>query len=362
MTKLLLAIVLLANVLSVCHAKVQNGGYQPKVEVVFCLDTTGSMGGLIEGAKQKIWSIANQITQGKPTPKLSIGLVGYRDKGDEYVTKVVNFSDDLDAVYEKLTAFTAGGGGDTPEHVNKALYDAVNEIKWSNDSKTLKLVFLVGDCPPHTDYNDGYDYHNICSQAVKNDIIINTVQCGNAADTAKIWKEIAALSEGKYAAVEQNGGMVSIETPMDKDLAKLNSEFEGTIVRFGSEKKQAALASRSDAMKSMAPAIASERALYKAKSGDLIESDLVGHTEVLSNISDKELPEQMRGMSLEERKTFLTKKEAERNELKAKIDKIGKDRLDYIANMKKPSGTSDSFDSIVHEFIKKQALKKGISY
>ena len=58
----------------------------PKVDVVFVLDTTGSMGGLIEGAKLKIWSIANSIVGGEPTPDLRVGLVGYRDVGDEYVT------------------------------------------------------------------------------------------------------------------------------------------------------------------------------------------------------------------------------------------------------------------------------------
>src|ERR1044072_3947248 len=61
---------------------------KPKVEVVFCLDTTGSMGGLIEAAKQKIWSISNQIANGKPIPELKIGLVAYRDKGDAYITKI----------------------------------------------------------------------------------------------------------------------------------------------------------------------------------------------------------------------------------------------------------------------------------
>ena len=52
---------------------------------LFVLDTTGSMGGLIEGAKQKIWSIANEMISAKPTPELKLGLIGYRDRGDEYV-------------------------------------------------------------------------------------------------------------------------------------------------------------------------------------------------------------------------------------------------------------------------------------
>ena len=74
----------------------------PRVEVVFCLDTTGSMEGLIEGAKQKIWSISNKIVGGEPTPDLYIGLVGYRDYGDQYVTRVHPLDDDLDRVYENL--------------------------------------------------------------------------------------------------------------------------------------------------------------------------------------------------------------------------------------------------------------------
>src|SRR6516225_4504200 len=103
---------------------------KPKIEVVFCLDTTGSMGGLIDGAKQKIWSISNQIASGKPTPQLRVGLVAYRDKGDAYVTKVFDLTDDLDAVHANLKTFLAAGGNDAPESVNQALDDAVNKIKW----------------------------------------------------------------------------------------------------------------------------------------------------------------------------------------------------------------------------------------
>src|SRR5262249_43283005 len=85
---------------------------KPKVEVVFCLDTTGSMGGLIDGAKAKIWSLCNQIAGGKPTPDLKVGLVAYRDKGDAYITKVTDLTGDLDAVHGELKKFTADGGGD----------------------------------------------------------------------------------------------------------------------------------------------------------------------------------------------------------------------------------------------------------
>jgi hypothetical protein len=124
----------------------------PRIEVSFVLDTTGSMGQLIGGAKQKIWTIARQVVAGRPTPAIKLGLIGFRDRGDQYVTKVFDLSDDLDAVYGHLMEFQVGGGGDTPESVNQALNEAVTKISWSKDSNTLKLIFLVGDAPPHMDY------------------------------------------------------------------------------------------------------------------------------------------------------------------------------------------------------------------
>src|SRR5215510_1895203 len=106
---------------------------RPEVEVVFCLDTTGSMGGLIDAAKRKIWAICNQIAGGKPTPNLKVGLVAYRDRGDEYVTKITDLTDDLDAIHTTLMGYKADGGGDIPEAVNQALNEAVTKIKWSQN-------------------------------------------------------------------------------------------------------------------------------------------------------------------------------------------------------------------------------------
>ncbi len=61
---------------------------KPKIELVFALDTTGSMSGLINAAKDKIWSIANTMATADPAPEIKIGIVGYRDRGDSYVTTV----------------------------------------------------------------------------------------------------------------------------------------------------------------------------------------------------------------------------------------------------------------------------------
>ena len=114
-------------------------------------------------------------TQGRP---IRIGLIGYRDRGDEYVTKAFDLTNDIDAVYGHLQAFHAAGGGDTPESVNEALQEGVNKMTWSQDRKVLKIIFLVGDAPPHMDYPGAPKYPEVCQRAMKRDLIINTVQCG----------------------------------------------------------------------------------------------------------------------------------------------------------------------------------------
>ncbi|HEX4458646.1 MAG TPA: vWA domain-containing protein, partial [Polyangia bacterium] len=172
----------------------------PRVELVFALDTTGSMSGLIDGAKRKIWSIAQFIANGQPKPDVRIGLVAYRDIGDAYVTRFYDLSDDLDEVFAHLSSFEAGGGGDTPEHVSKALFEAVNKTSWNRDQSTLKQIYLVGDAPPHTDYNDGYDYNKIAKQAHDLGIHINTIRCGGDRETEVVWNRIASESSGEYAS------------------------------------------------------------------------------------------------------------------------------------------------------------------
>jgi hypothetical protein len=188
------------------------------------------MSGLIEGAKQKIWSIANEMVSARPTPEIRMGLVAYRDRGDQYVVKSFDLTSDIDAVYANLRGFSAGGGGDTPESVNEALDEAVHKMEWSKDRGVLKIILLVGDAPPHMDYDNAPRYPEICQDAMKKDLIINTVQCGGIVQTTPIWQEIAKLSEGSYAAIAQSGNMAVIATPMDAELAELNRKVGATLV------------------------------------------------------------------------------------------------------------------------------------
>lgn len=201
---------------------------KPAIEVVFVLDTTGSMSGLIAAAKEKIWSIASTMASAQTAPDIKMGLIAYRDRGDAYVTQTVPLSADLDSMYAKLMDFQADGGGDGPESVNQALHDAVNKIAWSQNPSTYKVIFLVGDAPPHMDYPNDVKYPVTLAQAKQKGIIVNAIQCGQDSGTTAEWRQVASLGQGSYFQVEQSGNAIAIATPYDKKLAELSGKLDKT--------------------------------------------------------------------------------------------------------------------------------------
>jgi hypothetical protein len=346
-------------------------GTAPQIEVCFVLDTTGSMGGLIEGAKAKIWSIANQMVAAKPTPELRIALVAYRDRGDDYVTRLFDLSDDIDAVYENLQSFRASGGGDTPESVNQALHEAVTKVSWSGDKNVLKIIFLVGDCPPHMDYQDDVKYDETCQLAVRRDLIINTVQCGKHAATTPIWQEIGRLAEGSFVAIGQTGDMEIINTPMDEKLAELNVAIGATLLPYGNREQQRKVMAKQAAAESAAAPAAADRLAYNMATskvvqggGDLVD-DLKDGAVQLEDLDGDELPPALRGLSPEKQQAYIDTQAEKRAKIQAEINELIKQRKAYIeARMRElaSSGGGSAFDQQVTRMIQEQAGRKGISY
>jgi Mg-chelatase subunit ChlD len=389
---------------------------KPQVEVVFCLDTTGSMGGLIEGAKQKIWSISNQIVGGKPGPMLKVGLVAYRDRGDKYVTQIHDLTDDLDKVYSTIREFKAEGGGDTPESVNQALQESIAKIKWSENKKTLKIVFLVGDAPPHMDYADDVKYADTCKLAKELGIIVNTVQCGSDSNTTKVWTEIASLAGGSYVSIAQDGAQVRVVTPFDKRLAEINAEIENSTLCWGSADKkrndQAFQLKAIDGAKrevdakgeskvvvappkapTAAPgtvvpttssppggvgggggdaalAIAADRGVYNAtRAGKMINSyDLLScikaGTVKLEDVKEDELPEELKKLPKDKRQAYLDDLEKKRDKLREEARDLAKKRDEFTKKALEEAGqkAKSGFDTKVEELLKKQAKTFGIDY
>jgi len=345
---------------------------RPHIEAAFVLDTTGSMAGLIQGAKQKIWSIANQMANGQPKPEIRIGLVGYRDRGDEYVTKRFDLTDDIDSIYAELFAFHADGGGDGPESVNQALHDAVTQFGWSDSQNVYKVIFLVGDAPPHMDYQDDVKYPEVVRLARAKGIVINTIQCGSMGGTTSIWKQIAKAGLGEFAAIAQGGGMVAMTTPMDEKLSHLNRELMKTALAYGSDEHKKELGRKLERASAAPAAVVAERLSYLKKSGgvlnsgrsDLLDAVKRGLVE-LDEVPEKQLPAEIQAMEPPERKAFLQQKTEEREAVQRQIDSLTKDRDAYVrteTERLRASGKADGFDDKVLETIRSQAAVAGIEY
>jgi hypothetical protein len=330
----------------------------PRIEVAFVLDTTGSMGGLIEGAKRRIWSIARRIGEGRPRPDLHIALVGYRDVGDAYVTRVYDLTADMDAVSANLAGFQAQGGGDGPEHVSAALADAVSRVSWS-EGHALRVIFLVGDAPPHTDYQDGFDYRRHVQEARARGIALEAIQCGDDPTTAAVWREAAGLGGGHYARIDADGGMPVAVTPVDAELSRLNAELASTVVAAGSRRDRAQAEGRLAARKAMSAPVAAEAAPYFAESATLAAGDLVDlpKVEQQAALADADRrPDALRGRTDAEALAHLEAQKARREALRARIRTLSRERERLLAPAK------DAFDETVVANLRVLARRSGLTF
>ncbi|MBX3550076.1 MAG: VWA domain-containing protein [Xanthobacteraceae bacterium] len=339
---------------------------KPIVEVAFVLDTTGSMSGLIENAKRKIWSIATAIVDANPDAEVRMALVAYRDIGDEYVTKKFDLTVDIQGLYAELLKFRAQGGGDWPESVNEALDVAVTKLNWTQDSGVRKIVFLVGDAPPHMDYKQDRKYSEVVKDARARGIIVNAVQAGPARDTERFWREIAQLGDGKYIQIPQDGGVaVIIKTPYDREILELQIRLNRTVLPYGKRAQQENVRQRLDNVASAPVSTATDIAVYRNKSknsgvvsadGDLV-ADVESGRVKLEAVPDAELPETLQKLPPAARKVEVEKQNAERKAIDEKLAQLVKERDAYVAAERKknaPAAKKDSFDQVVEETLRMQ--------
>ena len=360
-------------------AFIPDQNYDRTIELVFAIDTTGSMGGLIDGAKQKVWRIINDVTQRQKASNqkvlVRVGLVAYRDVNDEYVTRITPLSADLDAVYSKLMDFRADGGGDTPEHVRMAMSDALNGAGWSARSvakasngavsgigRLSQVLFLVGDAPPHEDYKQYPSVQKTASSAKERGITVNAIQVGNIHETTPVWREVAKAGGGEYFAIAQSGGVQVVTTPYDTRLAELGDDMSRKGIYYGREREKVAK-DAAGYVTSLAAAPSSakaDRAVNKSinmeaayHSSDLVQA-VENKTVDLKNVKTEELPDEMQGMFVEERQAYVQQKIDEREKIRQEISELSKKRESYLREQGDQSGKADAFDYAVEKALERQ--------
>jgi hypothetical protein len=186
------------------------------LDVLFLIDSTGSMADEIDKLQESIREIAARIDRLPGQPHVRFAMTIYRDRGDLFVSRTFDFTPDVRAFHEALAQVEADGGGDYPESLNEGLYRAIHAPEWRGQD-TVQLIFLVADAPPHLDYAQDYDYAAEMVKAAERGIKIFPIASSGLDDQGEyIFRQIAQFTQGRFVfltyAGPTNGGPPGDET------------------------------------------------------------------------------------------------------------------------------------------------------
>ncbi|MGO4772686.1 VWA domain-containing protein [Flavobacterium sp. W22_SRS_FK3] len=341
-----------------------------KIQVALLLDTSSSMDGLIDQAKSRLWNIVNTLTTLKydgKTPDIEIALYEYGNDGltekSNYIRQITPLSTDLDLISEKLFALSTNGGN---EYCGAVIQDATKQLKWARENRNMKLIYIAGN----EDFNQGrINYKEAISDALKNDIYVNTIFCGNKTEGINThWKDGADYGKGKYFNIDANESVRYIATPYDNQITKCNEKINTTYIGYGSKgaskKRNQEMQDKNARGVSVANyaerAVSKSKAVYKNESWDLVDK-VKDDAAAISKIKKEELPAELQNKSTEELKTIVAQKSKERETIQKEIGELGKKRQQFIDNEIKKSKQQDDLGNAINTSIVSFAKVKGYS-
>ncbi len=345
----------------------------PLIQLAILLDTSNSMDGLIDQAKSQLWTIVNEFAtarKGGKSPDFHVALYEYGNNsipaGKGYIRRVLHLTTDLDKVSEQLFALKTNGGS---EFCGKVIKAAVEELHWRKSNETLKVIFIAGNEP----FTQGdVDYRIACKAAIKKGIMVNTIFCGPyAKGVSGKWKDGAMLADGKYINIDQDRKVVHIDAPQDKKIAKLGTELNKTYVPYGRkgkesaarQKKQDSNAESTSRGSNVQRQVAKAQSQYTNTGWDLVDAVRQGKVKI-EDVKEEDLPENMRKMTMDERKAHIEAKAKEREDLKKQINDLNEERNKHVAKKKRELSKSgeDTLDSAVIKAVREQAKKKNFKF
>ncbi|HKB02127.1 MAG TPA: VWA domain-containing protein [Gemmataceae bacterium] len=345
------------------------------VDVVLCLDTSGSMDGLIDSAKIRLWALVNGLAKMQPAPALRVALYSYGnntyDRTRGWVRKEVDLTTDLDEVYKRVHALRTAAAG-SEEYVARVTRDALAEMKWADDKDALRVLFVCGNEP--VDQDKEVSLESVAARAKAQGVLINTIYCGSANHVdATGWAAFAARCGGKYASIDQDRARaeVVIRTPFDVEIEKLGVQINDTYCWYG-VKGEAGRTNQLTQDKNAADAaggasvergVTKATRLYRNAEADLIDRMKSEKDFDLKKLKEAELPEELRKLKPQEREAYLKKKADERADIQKKITDLSAQRAKYIEDEKRKQpkpAAEKALDEALRAIIRDQAATKGM--
>jgi hypothetical protein len=342
----------------------------PKIQLAILLDTSGSMDGLIDQARNQLWQAVNEFAKMKrngSTPSLEVAVYEYGNDGlseqTGYIRQVTPLTHELDQVSEALFALTTNGGS---EYCGYVIDTATAGLHWSASDSDIKAIFIAGNEP----FTQGpINFEQAVKRARHKGIIVHTIHAGDYAEGEQSgWKQGALLAGGSYMSIDANQRIVHVDAPQDKKIAELNAKLNQTYIPYGTQGKRKAQRQLEQDSKSaeVSVGLLAKRArskaskLYNNANWDLV--DAVEDAKVkLDKLEANNLPDEMKAMSVQHRSQYVAEKSKERKKLKQEIAKLSKSRDAYVAAQKKKADTdaANTMNDALTSAIREQGTKKG---
>lgn len=342
------------------------------IQLALLLDTSNSMDGLIDQAKSQLWKMVNELATAKcsdgkkPTIKIALYEYGNDNLSSEegYIRQVSGLTDDLDLISEKLFSLSTNGGNEFCGHV---INTSLRQLTWSPSANDLKMIFIAGN-EPFTQGNIAY--RTACGLARDKGVVVNAIFCGPFQEGINTnWKDGADITGGSYMSIEQNRRTVYIASPYDDRISALNDKLNDTYVYYGSQgasKKEAQMTQDSNAgsygqANKVERAVSKSSHAYRNSSWDLVDA-AKNDDKVIAEAREEELPKEMKGMSVTERKAYINKKAVERDQIQKEIQTLSKQRQEYIVTHTPKEASDTMLDAALLKAIKEKAKTKSLTF
>jgi hypothetical protein len=380
------------------------------IDLAICLDTSGSMDGLIESAKQRLWALVNDLGKATPTPQLRISLMAFgspeygADNG--WVKTLLPLTTDLDLVSMKLFELQTNGGD---EYVARATDAAVKQLDWSTAPGALKMIVIAGN--ESADQDPILTVEQASFGAADKGILVHALYCSQTAgpqqkasqgqalqgqfginqqvvhglgpvaasspaivtvldEIALGWKKVSTLAGGAFAMINQDSGVIVIDTPYDDGLISLSDDINSTYIAYGVNAGWNL--SNQIAQDSNAACLNTEAAASRAQtkggklyvcSWDLVDALESGQVE-LGTIDTALLAEELRTLSAESLGKLIETKRTERTRIQGEIDALGVKREAFLVTKRAEieADESEAFDSVLRKAFRKEAAAKGFVF
>lgn len=178
-----------------------------QVDIAFMVDATGSMGDELDYLKAELTDVIADVKAKNDNIVVNTAAVFYRDKGDDYVTRLSGFTSSTRETIDFIKEQSADGGGDFPEAVHAALHDAISGLQWSSHARA-RILFMVLDAPPHHDEQIVAEINQLVEKASAAGIaIIPVTASGIDKETEFLMRYMAVATNGTYVFITNDSGI-----------------------------------------------------------------------------------------------------------------------------------------------------------